>query len=146
MSEILFYPDTPDKLAFACHFVARGHAAGRKLVVRAPDAASAEQLDRVLWVFDSLAFIPHVRAGHPLSAETPVLIIDAGDDTALAELAIDDVLINLAASVPPAYQRFKLLIEPVGPGEAERLAGRQRWIHYRQQGHEPRLAGKGANK
>ena len=146
MSEILFYPDTPDKLAFACHFVARGHAAGRRLVLRAADAEAAERLDQVLWTFDPLAFIPHVRAGHPLASETPVLIVDAGNDAALAGLPIDDVLINLAVNAPPAGERFSLLIEPVGPDETERLAGRQRWIHYRQQGQEPRLAGKGASK
>ena len=80
--------------------------------------------------FQPLAFVPHVAAGSPLAAETPVVI-----GTRLEALADNDVLINLGDDLPGGFERFSLVIEVVGPTDPERQAARGRFRRYKEQGH-----------
>ena len=86
-------------------------------------------------------FIPHVPIASPLAGETPVVIADKLDSPPQ-----DERLFNLAAEVPPGFSRFASLIEVVGQGEQERVAGRQRAKFYRDRGYDVQyidLAGRG---
>ncbi|MDD3674345.1 MAG: DNA polymerase III subunit chi [Thauera propionica] len=132
-TRVQFYHNTPDRLALVSELVARAHGKGRKVAVRMPDAASAQQLDRLLWTSEPLAFVPHVMLDSPLAAETPVVLGTAGAD---ADWPHGDTLFNLAPDLPPAYDRFRLVIEIVGQSEAEKVPARARWSAYRQRGLE----------
>ena len=97
----------------------------KTLLVFAPDAEIASALDRHLWTHPPTGFIPHVRSDSPLAKETPVLITDN-----LNAPLQNDRLFNLSAEVPPGFSNFTSLIEVVGEGAEERLAGRQRVKFY----------------
>jgi len=84
----------------------------------------------MLWAFQPLAFVPHVAAASPLAAETPVVIGNTLDC-----LPHDDVLINLGNDLPTGFERFRLVLEIVGPSDDERQAARDRYRRYKQQGH-----------
>lgn len=128
MTRVQFYHNTENPLALACELVERAAAGGRKVVLHLPDAATANRFDHLLWSFDPLAFVPHVMAGSPLTAETPV-IITHGQSGAVADH--DDLLFNLGPTSPPEFERYRMLIEIVGLDEGERQAARQRWMHYK---------------
>lgn len=128
---VQFYHNTPDRLALARELVARAHAGGRKAVVRLPDAAGSRQLDQILWSQEPLEFIPHVGIDSPLAAETPVILATADSRTAWPH---SDMLFNLAADLPPAFEGFRLVVEIVGQSEAEKLPARARWTAYKQHG------------
>jgi DNA polymerase-3 subunit chi len=132
-TRVQFYHNTPDRLALACELVARAHGKGRKVAVRLPDTISAQQLDRLLWTNEPLAFVPHVMLDSPLAAETPVVLGTADAD---ADWPHGDTLFNLAPDLPPAFDRFRLVIEIVGQSEAEKVPARARWSAYRQRGLE----------
>lgn len=127
MTRVQFYHNTENPFALACELVERASTNGRKVVLHLPDAATADQFDHVLWSFDPIAFIPHVMAGSPLAAETPVIITHPQNDSAPGH---EDLLFNLGISPPPEYQRYRMLIEIVGLSMDERLAARQRWKQY----------------
>lgn len=74
---VRFYHNTPDRLVLACELIGRAYGSGRKVAVRMPDGNSARELDRVLWLRDTLAFVPHVLRDSELAAETPVVIGEA---------------------------------------------------------------------
>ncbi len=130
MTEVCFYHNAPDRLRVACVLTAKASGGGRRVSVFAPDGNIARHFDQMLWSFQPLAFVPHVPAGSPLAAETPVVI-----GSRLEALPNDDVLINLGDDLPDGFERFSLVIEVVGPSDPERQAARGRFRRYKEQGH-----------
>ena len=76
MTEIKFFFNVDNKLQFACKIAKRAHDDGRKLIVYAPSTKLTDEFDRMLWTFSQLSFVPHVKAGHPLAAETSIVIVN----------------------------------------------------------------------
>ncbi|WP_298622675.1 DNA polymerase III subunit chi [uncultured Zoogloea sp.] len=130
MTDVRFYHNAPDRLRVACVLTAKASGGGRRVSVFAPDGNIARHFDQMLWSFQPLAFVPHVPAGSPLAAETPVVI-----GSRLEALPNDDVLINLGDDLPGGFERFSLVIEVVGPTDPERQAARGRFRRYKEQGH-----------
>lgn len=130
MTDVRFYHNAPDRLRVACVLTAKASGGGRRVSVFAPDGNIARHFDQMLWSFQPLAFVPHVPAGSPLAAETPVVI-----GSRLEALPDDDVLINLGDDLPDGFERFALVIEVVGPSDPERQAARGRFRRYKEQGH-----------
>ncbi|MDR2014269.1 MAG: DNA polymerase III subunit chi [Azoarcus sp.] len=129
MTSVHFYHNAKDPLGLVCELVGNAHRGGRKAVILSPDTALAQQIDHRLWTANPGGFVPHVMSGSPLAAETPIIIGLAGE----TEWPHTDLLFNLAPELPAAYEHFRMLIEVVGPGEAERAPARTRWMHYKQQ-------------
>ena len=128
-----FYHDAADKLAVAAKIAQKAQAAGQRVLVVAPDAQLREAFDRVLWTFAPLAFVPHVRAGHVLEPETPVIlsdrVVDASGDK-------PSVLLNLGSETPKGFEAFERLIEIVSREEADKGPARLRFREYRDAGLE----------
>lgn len=129
MPRIQFYHNAADPLELACELVARACASGKRVAVRAPDAASARALDRLLWSADPQSFTPHVQAESPLAAETPVVI---GRADAPINWPHGEVLFNLAHDVAPGFEDFRMVVEIVGQGEFDKQHARDRWRRYKQ--------------
>lgn len=129
MTRVDFHVNAPDRLHYCARLVRKIYRAGHKVVVFGEPSAIAE-FDRVLWTFSALEFIPHVGAGDPLAARTPVLLASEACDTPHA-----DVLVNLGASTPAFFSRFERLIEVVDGGESERASARERWRFYKDRGY-----------
>jgi DNA polymerase-3 subunit chi len=129
MTSVHFYHNAKDPLGLVCELVGNAHRGGRKVIILSPDTALAQQLDHRLWTADPGSFIPHVMNGSPLAAETPIVIGLAGEK----KWPHTDLLFNLATELPAEYERFRMLIEVVGPSETERAPARARWTHYKQQ-------------
>lgn len=130
MTDVRFYHNAPDRLRVACVLTAKASSGGRRVAVFAPDGGVARHFDQMLWTFQPLAFVPHVAAASPLAAETPIVI-----GGTLDTLPHDDVLINLGNDLPAGFERFRLVLEIVGPSDDERQAARDRYRRYKQQGH-----------
>lgn len=131
MTKVFFYHNAADRVATAASLIARTVGQKKALLAYAPDAAVAAALDRHLWLHPPTGFVPHVDIDSPLAAETPVVIANRLD-----AIDRDERLFNLAPDVPPGFSRFNSLIEIVGQGDEERLAGRERARFYRDRGYE----------
>jgi len=131
LTQVFFYHGAADKLAAAGALLGKAAAQKKPVLVYAPEAGQAGELDRLLWTQNALAFIPHCRADSPLAPETPILICERMDTAPTVER-----LMNLGAETPPDFDRFASLIEVVGADENDRAAGRQRARLYKEQGHE----------
>jgi DNA polymerase III subunit chi len=132
MTSVDFYFNAADKLQVACRLAGKALAQGRRLLIYAPLADTAQQIDRMLWTWPATGFVPHCRAEDALAAQTPVLIsAEAG-----AAAATDcDILLNLAQETPPAFERFQRLLEVVARDETDRQAARDRFRFYRERGY-----------
>jgi len=130
MTRVDFHFNAPDKLAYGCRVVRKAWRARRPVLVWCDDEARLDAFDRLLWSEPPAEFVPHVRAGDPLAAQTPILLAHDTVDT-----DAHDVLVNLGRLTPPMFARFERLIEIVGTEEDDRAAARERWRFYRDRGY-----------
>jgi DNA polymerase-3 subunit chi len=130
VTSIDFYFNADDRLQVACRLAGKALTQKKRLLVYAPDGELAQRIDRMLWTWPAIGFVPHCLAGDALAAETPVLIAsDAGAPEGV------ELLLNLGAESPPHFARFERLLEIVSTDDEERLAGRARFKFYRDRGY-----------
>ena len=130
MTSIVFYFNAEDRLQVACRLAGKVLARKERMLIYAPDPQVASRIDRMLWTWPAIGFVPHCAPGDPLAAETPVLI--ASNEASPADCG---VLLNLCAQCPPHFERFERLLEVVAAEEAEREAGRSRYSFYKKRGY-----------
>jgi DNA polymerase-3 subunit chi len=131
MTRIDFHTNIADKLAYACRLARKAYASRGKVVLLAEDAAQATQLNEALWTLGETDFIPHVMAGDPLAAATPVIVADSDE----AELPHYDMLVNLTRRTPANFAQFARVFEIISTDEQDAAAGRQRYVAYKQQAY-----------
>jgi len=131
MTNIDFRTGIPDKVDYACRLLRKAYASGARVVVLTADGRQQAQLDEALWVQQEQEFIPHVEAGSPQAAQTPI-ILTARDDV---ELPHHEVLVNLSDATPGFFARFERMIELVSTDEADAAAGRERYAFYKKRGY-----------
>ncbi|MFO7541839.1 MAG: DNA polymerase III subunit chi [Thiobacillus sp.] len=130
MTEITFYTFADNPLDVARRIADKAHGQGKQVMIYAPDPATADAIDRLLWTTPALGFVPHCRDADALAGETPVLIGTNADALRRA-----DVMINLHPEPPPAFARFERLVEIIGQDEAGRDLGRARYRFYQSRGY-----------
>jgi DNA polymerase-3 subunit chi len=130
VTEITFYTHADAPLDVARRVAAKAHSQGKQVMIYAPDATTADAIDRLLWTTPALGFVPHCRDSDALADETPVLIGANAD-----ALRSADVMINLHTELPPAFARFERLVEIVGLDEAGVEQGRERYRFYKMRGY-----------
>jgi DNA polymerase-3 subunit chi len=130
VTEITFYTFAEDPLDVARRIATKAYTRGQQVMLYAPDATVAGNVDRLLWTVPALTFVPHCRDSDALAGETPILIGSNPDALGRA-----DVLINLGASEPPGYARYERVIEIVGQGDDAREQGRARYRFYQARGY-----------
>ena len=141
MPEVKFHFNVADRSDYVCRLLRKASRQGASVVVTGP-AAVLVRIDRALWTFDALEFIPHVllRPGEPVPERLRVTKIWLSEDSVAS--GCNDVLLSLNAQAvePPAgFEQLARVIEIVSPDANERLAARQRWKHYT--GHGCTVAG-----
>lgn len=133
MTRIDFYRYAEDKQHYACRLAAKACRSNR-VVVYSPDPAALDRFDKALWTYQATGFVPHVRAGSPLAAETPIVLSSTGDG-----LPHHDVLLNLADEWPPFFATFERVLEIVGADEADKELARTRYAFYQKRGYDIRV-------
>lgn len=134
MTEVSFHFNVPDRTEYTCRLLRKATRQGAKVVVTGPpDVLSG--LDRALWTFDPLEFVPHamLRSHQPVPPrlrETPVWLLEDS-----ASSVHHDVLLNLGHEAPAGFESFARLIEIVTTDDDDRAAARSRWKHYASRGY-----------
>jgi DNA polymerase-3 subunit chi len=129
--EFYVVPDGGDADRVACRLAEKAFSRGLSVFVRAASPEHARHLDELLWTYRGASFVPHALADED-QGSNPVLL---GVDPAAREAGL---LINLGDQAPVHPDYFQRIAEVVGPGEAPRRSGRQRFRYYRDQlGLEP---------
>lgn len=131
MTRIDFHSNVPDKIAYSCRLVRKARAANFHVVLLTDSRSELARLDQALWTFAELEFLPHVAAGHPLAARTPIILADSDN----AELPHHQILVNLSTRTPAHFARFERMFEIVSSDENDKAIGRDRYRYYHQRGY-----------
>ena len=135
MTEISFHFNVPDRIDYACRLLRKAGRRGVRMVVTGP-LERLSRLDRALWSFDPVEFMPHLLlrqgadAPHPRLRGTPIWLV-----AQLHDAVPHEVLVNLGEELPDGFESFGRVIEIVSVDEPARLAARQRWKHYAHRGY-----------
>ena len=130
MTSVDFYFNAADRLQVACRLAGKALLQRKRILIYVPHPETAHRLDRMLWTWPATGFVPHCAAHDPLAGDTPVLLAAEPDPSAGCE-----VLLNLAAEAPPAFESFDRLLEIVALDDDGRLAARGRYRFYRERGY-----------
>jgi DNA polymerase-3 subunit chi len=121
------------RLRLACRVTEKAYLARQRVVVYSDDAALLPRFDELLWTFGDGSFVPHdivTTDGAP--GEAPVALTTGPLPEGHA-----DVLVNLASTVPPFFDRFARVAEFLDGRPEVRSAGRERFKVYRAKSIEP---------
>ena len=135
MTELQFHFNVPDRLLYACRLLRKALRSGATGVAVTAAAPTLQRLDRTLWTFDDLEFIPHLvlRAGQPVAprlARTPIWLVEQAQQGAQ-----HPVLVHLGDEPALGFESFARLIEIVSTDPEDREAARRRWKHYAGRGY-----------
>jgi DNA polymerase-3 subunit chi len=130
VTSVDFYFNAEDRFQVACRLAGKALAQKKRLLIYAPDLEAASRIDKLLWTWPAIGFLPHCAVHDPLAPETPVLIASDAETPAACE-----VLLNLGPDCPPHFERFERLLEIVARDAAEREAGRSRYRFYQSRGY-----------
>ncbi|HCI12777.1 MAG: DNA polymerase III subunit chi [Gallionellales bacterium GWA2_60_142] len=133
MTKVDFYTGSEDKLRTACQLSHKAMQNGVRVVLSAPDEATTEALDKLLWQYPATAFIPHSRSDAAESEEMPV-VLNSGSE----RFPHHDLLISLHNECVPFFSRFERVIEIVGTDTEDSKLGRERYKFYKDRGYELR--------
>jgi DNA polymerase-3 subunit chi len=114
---------------FFCRLVHKAWRQGHAVYVHAADAERAEVFDDLLWTYHDISFVPHARAWQDDPGTAPVCVGYADEHA-----PHDDLLLNLAATVPGCAARFRRIVESAGFDDATRGAARARYRRYQEHG------------
>lgn len=120
------------RLRTACRVVEKAYLAGHTVLVWHTELEELREFDELLWTFSDGCFVPH----EPLAS--------GGFDAAPVLLSMGtpppcpvDVLVNLAADVPPCVDVAQRVAEFIDGDPERRQAGRARFRAYKSRGVEP---------
>ena len=131
MTKVDFYTGSTDKLRTACQLSHKAMQNGVRVVLSAPDAATTDALDKLLWQFPATAFIPHCRSDAAEAGQMPVVLNNSS-----GKFSHHDLLISLHDECVPFFSRFERVIEIVGHDAEDSRLGRERFKFYRDRGYE----------
>lgn len=133
MTQVDFYvlknAPLPKAEFFVCQLTEKAFKKGHKVHIQAADNIQAERIDKLLWTYHDLSFLPHVLMHDPQANETPIHISHDQDQASL-----NDVLINFESEVPVFYRQFARVAEIVTGDPQQQQAARERYRYYQQQG------------
>ena len=140
MSEIDFYliSDTIPKarLSFACKLLEKAYTKQHQIYVHTPDAATANQLNDMLWTFHDISFVPHQIVDEKTQDTPPPIVIGFSNDNPAKH---HDILMNLDTNIPIFFKEFDRIIEIVSEDENQKNISRNKYKQYKQNGYEIKI-------
>jgi len=110
----------------ACRLLEKAYRRGHRVFVYCDNQRDAEHLDELLWTYKDDSFIPHnIQGEGPEPA--PAVQIGYG----VEPRGFNDILLNMAPSIPSYFSRFKRIIEIVAASEEAKTLSRAHFREYR---------------
>jgi DNA polymerase-3 subunit chi len=130
---ILERPAREARLMAACRLSEKAVDQDYEVLINTRSDEESVRVNDLLWTFSQGSFLPHRMLGDDRENNNGEPIsIGSGREPADGRW---DLLINLADHVPDFFGRFSRVAELVGPEDADKSAGRERFRYYRDRGY-----------
>jgi len=119
---LLKQADEHTQLMNACRIIEKAYLKSHQIYVFCADQIQADTLDKLLWEFKDISFIPHNISDAPVwigYAESPFP-------------HFSDILINLAQNIPDFFNHFQRIIEIIPENPKSRENAREKYRFYRE--------------
>ena len=110
----------------ACRLLEKAYMRGHRVFVYCDNQQSAEFLDERLWTYKDDSFIPHNLQGEGPLPPPPVQIGYGAEPR-----GFNDILLNMATTIPPYFSRFRRIMEVVANDDAAKEISRNHYREYR---------------
>ena len=100
--------DADSQLRFACQLSAKVWRSGHRLLIQCDNEAALARVDRMLWSFQSAAFVPHGPLAECVSTPPVALVCGAMTDADAPDH--NDCLLLLNSAPPDTVERFNRLL------------------------------------
>lgn len=127
---LLEFGDKDSRWTYACHLVETLWLDSRRVFIWCNSQEDAEKIDELLWTFRLDSFIPHNLQGEGPEPPPPVHIGYSG-----VPRGFNDVLVNMADSLPDFYPRFRQTIEIIPQDEERKALSRTNYRRIKSAGH-----------
>ncbi len=115
----------------ACRLLEKAYLRNHRVFVYCDHQEDARLLDELLWTYKEDSFIPHNLQGEG-PEPPPAVQIGFGPEPR----GFNDILINMARTIPPFHSRFRRIIEIVGNQDDAKAISRDHYREYRTKGFE----------
>ena len=134
MPELSFYilqsESLHDRYFFACRLIEKAYQNGQFCYVLMDSLAEAQTLDDMLWTFRVGSFIPH----QILTQAPPDIVSQVLIGVENAPPAWRSIVFNLSKQLPINWESSTRILEILDNSESTKIAGRARYIAYKQAG------------
>lgn len=110
----------------ACRLLEKAYQHGHRIFVYCESKENAEHLDELLWTYKEESFIPHNLQGEGPEPPPPVQIGYGAEPR-----GFNDILLNMATTIPPFFTRFRRVMEIVGADDTAKELSRNHYREYR---------------
>lgn len=122
--------DTSSAFYHACLQASHFYRQNQRVFIYTEDQQQSEQIDELLWAFDSDSFVPHNLSGEGPRQGAAVEISNQ------APQGRRPVLINLTSTVPEFANQFQFIVDFVPSDESQKQQARERFKTCRQWGFQ----------
>lgn len=109
-----------------CRLLEKAYQRGHRVFVYCDNQKDAEYLDELLWTYKDDSFIPHNLQGEG-PEPPPSVQIGYGAEPR----GFNDILINMSATIPSYFSRFRRVMEVVASSDAAKEISRAHYREYR---------------
>lgn len=127
--------DNPPTDAFyttVCRIINKAYLQSHKIYVYCSDDAQTQTMDKLLWTFQDISFLPHQIQQQDVMTDIPIVL---GDISQSIPISYCDILVNLTTMAPKEIARFQRVIEVISADTQHRAQARERYKNYREQGY-----------
>ena len=109
-----------------------------KTLIVTDDEASSNQLDKIMWSFSDTSFVAHECLDNKKQFSDHSFINIAENNQVDNKLLTHDyqILLNLTEQTLLFHHHFERIAEVIEAGETAKIAGRNRYKNYQQEGFE----------
>jgi len=131
-NRIHFYniQDAPNSIKSICKIINKYYKEGYKVVVISDNDDIICSLDKDLWTFEQISFLPHCLISN-LDSDCNVVLVSKEYISDKSYLHDFDVIINLSDNLCDFQYENKIYIEVVTSNDKQRDRAREKYKHYK---------------
>ena len=126
-SAIFYILDSDDDINYCtCKIIKKFYEEGKKILVSSKNSILIDDLNKLLWTFEQLSFIPH-STSKDYDSLTQVLLTETGYKNDSIIKKDYNIFINLDDEVKTDYHNYEIVIELVSGNEHQKNLAREKY-------------------